>query len=245
MRALVMAAGLGTRLRPLTNNIPKPLLPIGGRPMVENVLDNLARAGITEAIINVHYLPKQLLDFVDSWNKRGGLPQLCVQDETAEILGSGGAVALAAPWLFEHDSAALVCNCEPFTRPDLNALVRQHERLAGASGVECTLAVMKHSEAGAFYNGLRRNGDLIVAFEQSGSADSALWHFPGYYVIEKSAVRRFPNAGTPFSVREALWIPLAQERKLGAWEYVGIHLDLENEDDLRRAELALAKIPPP
>jgi Nucleotidyl transferase len=151
-----MAAGLGTRLRPLTDTLPKPLVPVRGRPMVEYVLEELARAGVAEAVLNVHYLPGKMREFVQAWNVRGGIPRLREQDEVREILGSGGAVALAAPWLFERDTSAIVCNSDVIASPDYQAFLRAHRRLRDAHGVECTLAVVRNPDVGVKYTGLRR-----------------------------------------------------------------------------------------
>jgi len=242
LRALVMAAGLGTRLRPLTNFVPKPLVPVRGRPMVEYVLDVLAKNGVTEAVINVHYLPGAMRDFVEAWNLRGGIPSLMVQDECAEILGSGGAVAKASPWLFELSSTALVCNSDVIADPDLLAMRKHHEELVAAQGVECTLAAIEHAEAGVKYNGLRREGELILGFEQNGTHDPGLWQFPGYYLLESAAVKRLPAAGGSFSIVDALWKPLAAVKKLGAFTYRGFYFDLGSVEDLREAEVVLAKV---
>lgn len=239
MRALVMAAGLGTRLRPLTDSLPKPLVPVLGKPMVEYVLEGLAAGGVAEATINVHYLPDKLRGFVEAWNRRGGRPFLRLQDESREILGSGGAVALAAPWLFERGSAALVCNSDVLADPDLAALAAEHGRLAAGKGVECTLAVMRHPEAGLKYTGVRRRGDLVTGFERASGPDPEFWHFPGYYLIGAEAAARLPPAGASFSIVDELWKPLAREGRLGAWEYDGPYRDLGTPDDLREAEAAL------
>lgn len=240
MRALVMAAGLGTRLRPLTNILPKPLVPVGGRPMVEFVLEALARNGVTDAVINVHYLPEKMREFVEAWNLRGGIPRLTIQDEVREILGSGGAVALAAPWLFEDDDCALVCNSDVIAKPDLLAMGRLHRQLEKDHGVECTLAAFATEEAGVKYNGLRREGNLITGFEQAGAHDAGLWHFPGFYFLSAKAARRLPPAGTAFSIMDALWKPLVAEGKLGAATLEGYYFDLGAVEDLRAAEAALA-----
>lgn len=240
MRAIVMAAGLGTRLRPLTDDTPKPLVHLKGRPMIEYVLDQLARAGVADAMINIHYLPGKMREFVSAWNVRGGVPRLRVQDESAEILGSGGGLALAAPWLFERDRVALVCNSDVIAAPDLQAMAAHHERLHQARGVECTLAVMRHPDAGTKYTGLRRQGDLVTAFEKSAPPGADLWHFPGYYMVEASAISRMPAAGESFNVVDKLWKLLALDGKLGAWEYRGEYFDLGTVDDLRAAEAAMA-----
>jgi MurNAc alpha-1-phosphate uridylyltransferase len=206
--------------------------------MVEYVLGNLAQAGVSEALINVHYLPEKMREFVENWNLRGGIPQLQVQDETAEILGSGGAVALGAKWLFENENSALVCNSDVIAKPDLRALVLEHGRLRAAHGVKCTLSLVKHPEAGSKYTGLRVSDGLVTSFER-GRADPQLWHFPGFYVVEKSAISRLPAAGKCFSILDELWRPLVAERKLGAWEYMGTYIDLGSVEDLKAAEAAL------
>src|SRR5436309_11348756 len=63
-RAMVLAAGLGLRMRPLTERMPKPLVPVAGRPLLDHVFDKLAEAGVREAVVNVHYLPDQIIDHV-------------------------------------------------------------------------------------------------------------------------------------------------------------------------------------
>lgn len=240
MRALVMAAGLGTRLRPLTDTLPKPLVPLHGKPLVGRVLQVLERGGVAEALINIHYLPEKMRAFVDEWNRAGRVPRLIVQDESAEILGSGGAISLGASWLFEKEPSALVCNSDVILdpAPDLRALAQKHGELA-AKGVECTLSAIAHPEAGIKYNGLRRQGDLVTGFEQEKKHDPGLWLFPGYYMLEKKAVTRLPAAGSVFSIYEVLWKRLAAERKLGAFELSGRYFDLGTVQDLKDAEAAL------
>jgi NDP-sugar pyrophosphorylase family protein len=234
MRAMVMAAGLGTRLRPLTNDLPKPLVPVGGKPMIEFVLASLARHGVTEALLNIHYLPEKMRAFVDAWNESGRQPRLSVQDESGKILGSGGGVALAAPWLFAQDDYAVVCNSDVLAQPDLTTLVKAHR----ASGLPCTLMVMAHPEAGKKFTGLRVEGGKVLSFEKAGSG---LFHFPGFYVISKEAVARMPAPTDEFSVVEKLWRPLAAEGKLGAFLYEGKYMDLGTVEDLKAAEGVLGR----
>ena len=94
-KAMVLAAGLGVRMRPLTNNMPKPLVRVAGQPLLDHVLDKLAGAGVTEAVVNVHYLPDQIIAHTASRKS----PRVIISDERDQVLGTGGAVVKALPLL--------------------------------------------------------------------------------------------------------------------------------------------------
>jgi MurNAc alpha-1-phosphate uridylyltransferase len=94
-KAMVLAAGLGLRMRPLTNTMPKPLVRVAGRPLLDHVLDRLAEAGVTEAVVNVHYLPDQIIDHVAT----RATPHVIISDERNQVLGTGGGVVKALPLL--------------------------------------------------------------------------------------------------------------------------------------------------
>jgi MurNAc alpha-1-phosphate uridylyltransferase len=92
---MVLAAGLGTRMRPLTNKIPKPLVPVAGKPLIDHVLDRLADAGVARAVVNVHYMAEQIEQHL-AYRTR---PQIVISDERGLLLGTGGGVARALPQL--------------------------------------------------------------------------------------------------------------------------------------------------
>jgi len=94
-KAMVLAAGLGLRMRPLTETMPKPLVRVAGRPLLDHVLDRLADAGVTEAVVNVHYLPDQIIAHTATRNT----PRVIISDERDEVLGTGGGVVKALPLL--------------------------------------------------------------------------------------------------------------------------------------------------
>ena len=94
-KAMVLAAGLGLRMRPLTERMPKPLVPVAGRALLDHVLDKLGDAGVSEAIVNVHYLPDQIIDHVAARAK----PRVTISDERNQVLGTGGGVVKALPLL--------------------------------------------------------------------------------------------------------------------------------------------------
>jgi MurNAc alpha-1-phosphate uridylyltransferase len=94
-RAMVMAAGFGTRMRPLTDTMPKPMVPVAGKPLIDHVLDRLAAAGVERAIVNVHYLADKLERHLASRTT----PAIVISDERDQVLGTGGGVVKALPQL--------------------------------------------------------------------------------------------------------------------------------------------------
>jgi len=95
--AMVLAAGLGERMRPLTLRMPKPLVPLAGKTLLDHVLDRLASAGVKTAIVNVHYLPEQLEAHFLS--RKGQPPEIVISDERGVLLNTGGGVTKALPLL--------------------------------------------------------------------------------------------------------------------------------------------------
>jgi MurNAc alpha-1-phosphate uridylyltransferase len=94
-KAMVLAAGLGVRMRPLTDRMPKPLVQVAGRPLLDHVLDKLDDAGVSETVVNVHYLPDQIIDHTKGRTR----PRVVISDERDQVLGTGGAVVKALPLL--------------------------------------------------------------------------------------------------------------------------------------------------
>src|ERR1700704_1148381 len=94
-KAMVLATGLGVRMRPLTDRMPKPLVRVAGRALLDHALDRLGDAGAAEAVVNVHYLPDQIIDHVAARAR----PRVIISDERDVILGTGGGVVKALPLL--------------------------------------------------------------------------------------------------------------------------------------------------
>jgi MurNAc alpha-1-phosphate uridylyltransferase len=94
-RAIVLAAGLGTRMRPYNGHVPKPLVEIGGKSLIDYSLDRLADAGVERAVVNVHHLA----DAVERHLASRRRPHIVISDERAELLGTGGGIAKALPQL--------------------------------------------------------------------------------------------------------------------------------------------------
>ncbi len=93
--AMVLAAGFGTRMRPLTDHMPKPLVVVAGKPLLDHVLDRLAEAAVGKAVVNVHYLGEQIMAHVAERAR----PRVTISDERDVVLGTGGGVVKALPLL--------------------------------------------------------------------------------------------------------------------------------------------------
>lgn len=98
MKALIFAAGLGTRLKPLTDTMPKALVPIDGKPLLEHVILKLKAAGFNQIIVNVHHFPDQIIEFLKSKNNFD--LRIEISDERDKLLDTGGGVK-KAKWFFD------------------------------------------------------------------------------------------------------------------------------------------------
>lgn len=116
MNAIILAAGLGTRLRPLTDNTPKALVEVGGKTMLEHQILKLKKAGFNNIVINIHYFGEQIIEFLER-NNNFGL-NIKISDERDLLLDTGGGIAKAGT-MFDNDSPILVHNVDIFTNLDL------------------------------------------------------------------------------------------------------------------------------
>lgn len=123
MKAMIFAAGLGTRLRPLTDHCPKALIEVGGEPMLGRVLRRAIEAGVTEAVVNVHHFPQMIVDYLAANNNFG--ITIHVSHEDNLLLDTGGGLLVARRWL-DGDGDILVHNADIFTDVDIRAVSAYH-----------------------------------------------------------------------------------------------------------------------
>lgn len=113
---MIFAAGLGTRLKPLTDTMPKALVRVGGEPLIKRVILNLAAAGVERIVVNVHHFAEQIIDYLKD-NDNFGL-DIRISDETAGLLETGGGIKKAAP-LFDPADPILIHNVDILSNVDL------------------------------------------------------------------------------------------------------------------------------
>lgn len=131
MKAMIFAAGLGSRLKPLTDSLPKALVPIAGRPMLEHVILKLKASGFTEIVINIHHFGEQILDFLKT-NDNFGLT-IHISDERDLLLDTGGGVKKARTFFENSNEPFLIHNVDILSDIDLKELYDYHLQNGGVA----------------------------------------------------------------------------------------------------------------
>ncbi len=179
MKAMVLAAGLGTRLRPLTYEITKPMVPVLDRPVMEHILELLERHGLHEVIANLHYFPQTIRDYFGE--------RISYHFEP-ELLGTAGGVRGCAS--FFGDQPFLVISGDALTDIDLGALLERHRSAGGIA----TLAVKKVADTREYGVVLQDGEGRITGFQEKPDPAQALSDLGncGIYVFEPGIFDYFP-----------------------------------------------------
>ncbi len=232
-KAFVLGAGLGTRLRPLTEHCPKPLVPVCNKPLITYALDHLIATGVEEFIINTHHRPERYLEHFNSGKYRDCPVTLRHEDV---LLDTGGGIRNIAD--FVDDQPLLVYNGDILTDLPVNRLVSHHQ----ASGNAATL-VLRNS-GGPKQVALDSASGLIVDIRgRLGNDTQEQYLFSGVYVIEPALIREIPPGVV--SIID-VWLELIAAGKLriggividdGQWwdvgnleQYLAVHRFLHNHD---------------
>ena len=134
MQAMIFAAGLGTRLKPLTDTMPKALVRVGGEPLIKRVIENLINAGVDRIVVNVHHFAQQIIDYLNANNNFG--IDIRISDETNGLLETGGGIKKAAP-LFAPEAPILIHNVDILSNVDLSKFYQMatiREKSKGETG---------------------------------------------------------------------------------------------------------------
>ncbi|MEM8790589.1 MAG: nucleotidyltransferase family protein [Pseudomonadota bacterium] len=226
--AMVMAAGLGTRMRPLTDNCPKPLLNVAGRTMLDRSLDHVAEVGIRRAVVNVHYLGKMVRDHLAG----RPTPTIVISDETDALLDTGGGIVKAQPHLGET-FAVLNSDAIWLGRNPLEALL-EHWRAA-----ECDALMLFVPRERTI--GYSRQGDFFLegmAPTRRGEADAAPYVFTGAQIFKATAFDGAPRGA--FSTN-LIWDQLLAAGRLRAVVYDGSWVDVGTPAGLTLADNLLER----
>lgn len=230
--AMVLAAGLGTRMRPLTDDRPKALVEVGGRALIDHVLDRLADAGVEKAVVNVHWFADRLEAHLAA---RGRGPDIVISDERTELLETGGGLKKAA--LLLGDAPVFVANIDSVWL-DRDDALSELSRLWDPEYTDAALLLARREGS----IGFEGDGDFFLADDGRltfrGEAASAPFAYMGVHICRPNYVAGGPEG--PFSL-SGLWRTSAAAGRLfgcaldGDWMHVG---DPQARDE---AEVRLAQ----
>ena len=229
MRAMLLAAGRGSRLKALTEERAKPAVPFANQPMAAVALGALARAGVTEVVVNTHHLPETVRAALEAVAPTGVSLRFVVEET---LLGTGGGIANVAEWLAEPGEAVFVMNSDVLFEPDLSAARAVHD----AAGAYATMIVREDERAARFgavwvQDGRVRGIDGTSA--PKPEADAGVGRvFTGVHVLSPEALRALPAKGCVVRQGYADW--------LNAGQTVAAQLASEPWEDLGTPERYLA-----
>lgn len=216
--AMVLAAGLGTRMRPLTNDRPKALVEVAGRALIDHVLDRLADAGVERAVVNVHWFADRLETHLSSRRR----PAVVISDERAELLETGGGLKKAAPLL--GSDPVFVANIDSVWTDNGGDALAQLARLWNPSIMDAALLLARREGS----IGFEGDGDVFLAEDGRltfrGDAPSAPFAYMGVHICRPDYVADGPEG--PFSL-SGFWRRSAAAGRLfgcvlnGDWMHVG------------------------
>lgn len=243
MKAMILAAGLGTRLRPLTNDRPKALVSLGPYTLLEFAMRRLAHFGIRSFVINVHHFGEQIIQFCQQ-------PQfeafnIQISDERQLLLDTGGGILAAKPWLQESDPF-LVYNADILTDLDLLAMRETHLQ----SGAIATMAVRKR--ATSRYLRFTEHGRLCGWENRKTGAER--WcgdpvanytplAFSGIHWLSPNVFSYFPQGQSVFSIID-VYLSMCGPEWVQGFDHSDDHWeDAGKLDSLERAKSLVPKIP--
>jgi MurNAc alpha-1-phosphate uridylyltransferase len=232
-RAMVLAAGYGLRMRPLTEETPKPLLRVAGKALIDHVLDRLAAAGVKEAVVNVHHLA----DKIERHLANRKTPRIIISDERDALLDTGGGIAKALPHL--GDAPFFLVNSDSIwiegVRPNL-------ERLAAAFDAQAmdALLLLAPTTGSVGYEG---RGDYIMAADarltRRGERDVVPFVYAGTAILSPALFTHAPPAPFPLTL---LFDRAEEAGRLYGLRLEGIWMHVGTPAAIAEAENALARV---
>ena len=237
MNAFIFAAGLGTRLKPLTDTMPKALVPVAGKALLTHVVEKLKAAGCKKIVINIHHFGDMIVDYVKNQNNFG--IDIIFSDERQMLLETGGAIKHAVELL--GDEPFLIHNVDILSNVDIQALWNEHL----SSGSAATLLVSKRSSSRALLFNEKGNltawtnkttGEIKTPYESVDITSLEELAFSGIHVFSPSLFKYFGEYPEKFSIID-FYLNTCKAEKIKAFTQEGLQLlDVGKLDSLEKAE---------
>lgn len=231
--AMIMAAGLGTRMRPLTLDRPKPLVEVAGKPMLDHVLEKVRLAGVKRVVVNVHYLPEQIEEHLA---QHASDLDVAISDERELLMETGGGLVKAQALLDAEPFYCLNSDAIWTEAGEVDALTRLAEvwdgdRMDGLLLIVPRERAFQHGGKGDFFL------DEASQLSRRGYHDSAPWVYTGNQLVSHRLLRNAPEG--PFSTN-LLWDRAIAEGRLFGLVHLGDWFDIGSPQAIAPAEAALA-----
>jgi dTDP-glucose pyrophosphorylase len=226
LRAVVMAGGYGTRLRPLTDEVPKPMLPVGNRPLLEMTIQQLRDAGLTHVSLITHYKGKMINEHFGD-GSQFGLKITCIQE--GEPMGTAGALSM----LEQSDAPMLVINGDILTRVDYRAMLQFHQE----HQADMTVGVRLY-ELSVPYGVMQTRGVEVTGISEKPIVRHLI--NAGLYVLNPDVMRLIPK-GQPFDMPELISLLLSCGRHVVSFPIREYWLDIGKVEDYQQALLDMEK----
>ncbi len=228
--AMVMAAGLGTRMRPLTDTRPKPLVSVAGKPLIDHALDRLAEAGIARAVVNVHHFA----DAVEAHVRERTVPQVTISDERDQLLETGGGMVKAQPLLPEP---FFCVNSDNIWLDGPRNAFHELSDAWDPQRMDALLLLVAHTRACNFAGTGDFHMDGRGRLSRRRAARVAPFIFTGIQLVAKRLLRDAPDG--PFSTN-LLWDRAIEERRLYGMAFTGLWFEVGTPEAIRPTEAVLA-----
>jgi len=230
--AMVLAAGLGTRMRPLTDKVPKPLVPLAGKPLLDHVLDRLALAGVGRAVVNVHYMAEQ----VETHLAARAVPEIMISDERNVLLDTGGGVANALAML--GDSSFFIHNSDSVWIEGAQPCLEQMARKWNPDIMD-TLLLLAPCETTLGYEG-RGDFDMDAGglVRRPSSGEEVPFVFTGVSIAHQ---RFFENAPEGKFSLNVLWDEAIASGRAYGLRHEGIWMHVGTPQAVHEAEECIAR----
>lgn len=222
--AIVLAGGLGTRLRTVVADLPKPLASVAGRPFLAHLLDQLARGGLRRVILATGYMAEKIEQAIGA--RWAGMD--IVYSKESEPLGTGGAIRLAAT-LLQGDGVHLA-NGDTFLRYDPRALERAVQREGATLGI----ALAKVEDVGR-YGAVEVDNGRVTAFREKGGRGPGLIN-AGSYFLTATGLAGLPDEDDAYSFENRVLLPSALRGQVAAFDDTSDFIDIGVPDDYARAQ---------
>lgn len=241
MQGMILAAGFGTRLRPLTDRMPKALVPVNGRPMIAHVIDKFIFYGINDILINAHYFADQVKDFINRSNYNA---EIRVVEEN-KIMGTGGGIFNMLNFISDDDF--VVYNTDVICDVDLKELMSYHEQNKAAA----TMVMQDRDtfnqvviDSGNNFCGLNLIKKGINKIVRKPSGGMELLAFCGIHAVNKNKIEKYRQELTEYSIID-VYLKAASELEIIKAYITHINwFDLGTPEKLKEAEEYLKDSPP-